>query len=77
MNACEAVCRQDYSCDGVTIGTHLISRQFRKGSFNGNNVTIVDVTKQDNPAGPGDFPQRTLPRGQEYASRASEREEIA
>jgi hypothetical protein len=72
LNACEAVCRQDYACDGVAIGTHTVTRRFRKGTFNGKDVTIIDVTKEDNPAGPGDFPQRTLPRGQEYAGLAAE-----
>ena len=38
---------------------------------------IIDVAKQDNPAGPGDFPQRTLPPGDDYASRAVEPQEIA
>lgn len=77
MNSCEAVCRQEYSCNNSVIGTHLITRRFRKGRFNGRNVTIIDVTKVDNPAGPGDFPMRTLPPGQEYASLTSEPGEIA
>jgi hypothetical protein len=76
LDACEAVCRQDYACDGVPIGTHTITRRFHKGSFNGRDVTIIDVTKEDNPAGPGDFPQRTLPRGKEYAGLAAELGEI-
>jgi hypothetical protein len=77
LNACEVVCRQDYACDGVPIGTHTITRRFRKGTLNGKNVTLIDVTKDDNPAGPGDFPQRTLPRGQEYAGLAADPGEIA
>jgi hypothetical protein len=77
INACEVVCRQEYSCNNMVIGAHMITRRFRKGSFNGRNVTIIDVSKVDNPAGPGDFPMRTLPPGQEYASLTSEPGEIA
>jgi hypothetical protein len=77
MNSCEAVCRQEYSCNNMVIGTHMITRRFRKGRFNGQNVTIIDVSKVDNPAGPGDFPMRTLPPGQEYASLTSEPGAIA
>lgn len=72
LNVCETVCRQDYLCDGLAIGSHEITRRFRKGVFNGRDVTIVDVTKIDLVSGPGDFPERTLPRGQEYASTARE-----
>jgi hypothetical protein len=71
MNSCETVCRQEYSCNGKVIGAHQITRQFRKDMFNGQKVTIVDVTKVDLPQ-LGDFPIRILPPGQEYASRASE-----
>jgi hypothetical protein len=47
LSACQSVCRQDYAFDGVVIGSHSITRQFRKGSFGGHDVTIVDVTKAD------------------------------
>ena len=38
----------------------------------GKCVTIIDVTKQNLVSDMGDFPGRTLPPGQEYASSASE-----
>jgi len=47
LSACQSVCRQDYAFDGVVIGSHSITRQFRKGTFGGHDVTIVDVTKAD------------------------------
>jgi hypothetical protein len=47
LSACQTVCRQDYAFDGVVIGSHSITRQFRKGTFGGHDVTIVDVTKAD------------------------------
>lgn len=67
MNSCEAVCLQRYSCNGIVIGTHTVKRQYHKGTFNGRNVTIISVTKQDLVSEPGDFPVRTLPLGLEYA----------
>jgi hypothetical protein len=45
LNSCQTACKQVYSCDGQVIGQHLISRTYRKGTFGGKNVTIVDVTK--------------------------------
>lgn len=71
INSCEAVCRQEYSCNNTVIGEHTVTRRFRKGSFNGRNVTIIDVSKTDNPTRPGDFPTRTLPPGEQYASLTS------
>lgn len=47
LDACETVCRQDYAFDGLVIGSHSIRRQFRKGTFGGHDVTIIDVTKTD------------------------------
>ena len=70
LNSCDTVCRQDYSYGGFVIGSHSISRHFRKGVHAGRDVTIIDVTKTDIPQGPGDFPARTLPAGQEYAGGA-------
>jgi hypothetical protein len=67
LNSCETVCQQTYSCDGVPIGTHRITRRFIKSTFNSRDVTIVNITKEDPVLGPGDFPQRTLPSGDEYA----------
>jgi hypothetical protein len=45
LDSCEVVCRQDYSCDGVVIGQHTVTRTFRKGVQGRTPVTIVDVTK--------------------------------
>ena len=47
LNSCESVCRQDYGYNGAIIGSHSIRRVFRKGTFDGRDVTIVDVTKTD------------------------------
>lgn len=47
LDSCESVCRQDYRYNGAIIGSHSIRRVFRKGTFNGHDVTIVDVTKSD------------------------------
>jgi hypothetical protein len=47
IDSCESVCRQDYSYDGVVIGSHSIRRQFRKGKVNNHDVTVIDVTKTD------------------------------
>jgi hypothetical protein len=74
MGSCETVCLQQYSCNNAVIGTHRITRQFRKSVFNGQNVTRIDVTKNDLVLGPGDFPPRTLPPGEEFASAAPEPE---
>ena len=67
MNSCESVCQQLYSCNGLPVGMHTITRRFIKSTFNGQPVTIINVTKEDPVTGPGDFPQRTLPQGDEYA----------
>jgi hypothetical protein len=45
LNSCQTSCKQEYSCDGKVIGKHLITRTFRKGTYRGKDVTIVDVTK--------------------------------
>jgi len=45
LNSCQTACKQVYSCEGQVIGQHVITRTFRKGTFGGKNVTIVDVTK--------------------------------
>lgn len=71
INACEAVCRQNYAHKGIVIGSHIITRRFRKGVVGGRDVTIVDVTKSDLPQGPGDFPGRELPPDEAYASAAT------
>ena len=71
LNSCDTACRQDYSYAGFVIGSHSIRRHFHKGVHAGKGVTIVDVTKTDIPPGPGDFPARTLPAGEEYAGVAA------
>jgi hypothetical protein len=68
LDNCEAVCRQSYLCNGVSLGIHEITRRFRKGRIANRDVTIVDVTKTDQVQGPGDFPTRTLPPGDAFAS---------
>jgi len=45
LNSCQTSCKQEYSCDGNVIGRHLITRTFRKGTYAGKDVMIVDVTK--------------------------------
>lgn len=45
MNSCQAVCHQEYLCDGAVIGRHTVTRTLRKGTHNGRDVTIIDVTK--------------------------------
>jgi hypothetical protein len=45
LNACRVVCGQEYSCGGNVIGRHTITRNFRKGTYGGQNVTLIDVTK--------------------------------
>jgi hypothetical protein len=60
----------------MIIGVHPITRRFSRGIFNGRNVTIVQVTKRDFVSEPGDYPIRTLPEGEEYASVTPEEEEI-
>lgn len=45
MNSCQTVCNQEYSCNGNVIGRHTITRNFRKGTHGGRDVTIIDVTK--------------------------------
>ncbi|MBB6187827.1 hypothetical protein [Rhodanobacter sp. MP7CTX1] len=60
LSSCQSVCRQDYAFDGVVIGSHSITRQFRKGTYGGHDVTIVDVTKADIATTP---PGSTTPAG--------------
>lgn len=45
LNACQTICDQEYSCGGNVIGRHTITRNFRKGTHGGRDVTIIDVTK--------------------------------
>jgi hypothetical protein len=45
LNSCQAVCNQQYTCNGTVIGQHTITRNYHKGQHAGRDVTIVDVTK--------------------------------
>lgn len=45
LNTCDSKCDQKYVCDGQTIGQFVITRTFRKSTYQGSDVTIVDVTK--------------------------------
>jgi hypothetical protein len=45
LNTCSTVCHQEYHCGGAVIGSHMITRTYKKGSHNGQNVTLVDITK--------------------------------
>jgi hypothetical protein len=45
LNSCQSICKQEYSCEGTVIGQHTITRTFRKGTYGGKDVTIIDVTK--------------------------------
>lgn len=45
INSCTVVCNQTYSCLRNVIGRHRITRNYSKGVYNGNDVTIVNVTK--------------------------------
>jgi hypothetical protein len=45
VNSCQVVCNQTYSCGGAVIGHHTITRSFSKGTFKGQDVTMVSVTK--------------------------------
>jgi hypothetical protein len=49
MDTCEVVCDQDYTCDSTVIGRYQITRRFRKDTYHGRDVTIVDVTKAPRP----------------------------
>ena len=45
LDTCSIVCNQEYRCEGNVIGRHAITRTYSKGTYNGRNVTFVDVTK--------------------------------
>jgi hypothetical protein len=46
LDRCSTVCNQEYRCHGNLIGSHRITQTFRKGTYQGENVTFVDVTKR-------------------------------
>ena len=45
LDTCSTACNQEYICDGNVIGRHTITRTYSKGRHNGQDVTLVDVTK--------------------------------
>jgi Domain of unknown function (DUF4157) len=45
IDTCEAECEQSYSCGGVIIGKHTVTRTFSKGTSGSRDVTLVTVTK--------------------------------
>lgn len=45
VDRCQVSCDQQYACGGRVVGRHTVTRTFRKGSHNGQDVTFVDVTK--------------------------------
>jgi hypothetical protein len=45
IDSCQAVCEQKYLCGEKVIGTHTVTRTFRKGKSGDRDVTLVDVTK--------------------------------
>jgi hypothetical protein len=45
LATCATTCNQEYKCDGKVIGSHTVTRSYRKGDYHGSSVTFVDVTK--------------------------------
>lgn len=45
LSTCSTVCNQEYRCAGNLIGRHVITRRYRKGTYNRQDVTLMDVTK--------------------------------
>lgn len=45
LSTCQSKCDQKYSCDGQVIGHFVITNTYRKSTYQGHDVTIVDVTK--------------------------------
>ena len=45
LDACRTVCEQKYFCEDREIGRHTVTRDFRKGVFDGQQVTLVTVGK--------------------------------
>lgn len=45
LSTCSTSCNQEYRCGGNLIGSHTITRTYTTGVYNGQPVTLVDVTK--------------------------------
>jgi len=45
IDSCQVECEQSYSCGGVVIGKHTVTRTFTKGKSGSRDVTLVAVTK--------------------------------
>lgn len=45
MDSCQRVCDQQYLCDGKVIGRYAITFNLSKSTYDGHEVTRVDVTK--------------------------------
>lgn len=45
VDSCQVECEQSYSCGGVVIGKHTVTRTFTKGKSGSRDVTLVAVTK--------------------------------
>lgn len=46
LSTCESKCDQQYLCDGQVIGHFVMTNRYRKSTYQGKDVTIVDVTKK-------------------------------
>jgi hypothetical protein len=44
ITSCTATCSQTYSCNGQSIGTHVITYKFTKGTISGTSVTNVSAS---------------------------------
>jgi hypothetical protein len=72
--SCQVICQQKYHCDSLgapVLGVFRITRNFRADTFTPpggtpQHITTGEVEKVES-FGKGDFPQRTLPKGEEYA----------
>jgi hypothetical protein len=73
-NSCRVVCEQKYHCDSLgapVLGTFRITRNFRADTStppggSPQHITTGEVEKVEK-FGKGDFPERTLPKGEEFA----------
>jgi len=46
VDSCHVECEQSYSCDGVVIGKHTVTRNFTMGKSGSRDVTLVAVAKK-------------------------------
>jgi hypothetical protein len=73
-NSCRVICEQKYHCDSLgapVLGVFRITRNFRADTFTPSggsprHITTGEVEKVES-FGKGDFPARTLPKGEEFA----------